>query len=661
MRSFGRASVFALCAFAAVSFAAEKNAVFYSNAGYEYLAKGEPVKAQIQFRSALRQNPSYKEAILGMAKADLALDAYRDAFDFFSKVLKLDAGNIEALTGMGFSYTGLGNYDRALEQFSEVVSKSESAIEAHYGIAYLYYIMNKNLWAKRKIETVLRMNPYHYETLLLAADIKREDGRFDEAEDYIRSAIEENKDAPEGYIRYAALLNDRYLKSGDNEDLSLALEQVKRALAIQPDNFKALNFLGYLNINENDYTAALGAFERARNVNADSAVLWYNIGLAYEKSGDKTKALEAFEKSRTKNMDDEINLSRLENFLVAGEFKIGSPLRISLSEKQYKTALLRAKEHFNDEYLFHLRRSLYLNPLLRDARELLMQHNFDEGYDNLYIEELKNLRNLFPDGDYASALNVAVMKRRDRVYHLSGYSMEDPERDVPRVVVLNFITPGGISYHPAAGEILADNITFALQQFGRMTTPTVPERRVMLSSIQSKPYKSIDDILTELADALHGNEGAGIDYLVYGEFREKGQALYIDYKIMDFKNGVILAEDSLYDREQDKLPRLSLRAARFIYDKIPYRGRVLKSDDDKIIVNLGLYDGLKAGDLLYVNSEHDAGVKGKYIIKKKILFKIEEADTVVSRAVAVDKDEAEKVQEEMAIFPLNKRRAVRIK
>jgi tetratricopeptide (TPR) repeat protein len=653
--------VLVLCLAAGSAFAAGKNAVFYNNAGYEYLAKGEPVKAQIQFRSALRQNPSYKEALLGMAKADLALDAWRDAFDFFTKVIKLDADNIDAMTGMGFAYIGLANYDRALEQFTDVIKKSENAIEAHYGTAYLYYIMNKNLWATRKIATILRMNPYHYETLLLAGDIKREEGRFEEAEEFIQTALDDKKDNPEGYIRYAALLNERYLAKGDADDLSAAIEQIRRALAIQGDNFKALNYLGYLHINENRYDAALDAFEKARLVNPDSAVLSYDIGLAYEKKGDRAKALEAFEKARAKNLDDEVNLCRLENFLVAGEFKIGSPLRISLSEQHYKTALLRSKEHLGDGYLYHLRRALYLNPLLREARERFLQYNFDEGYDNLYIDELKNLQKLFPNGDYGNALNVAVMKRRNRVYHEAGYSMEEPPRDVPNVVVLNFVTPGGISYHPAAGEIIADNITFSIQQFGRMATPTVPERRELLASVQDRPYKSVDDILTELADKLQKKNDAHIDYIVYGEFREKGQALYLDYKLMDFKTGVIIAQDTLYDREKDKLARLALRAARFIYDKVPYKGRVLSIDDDKAVVNLGLYDGLKAGDILYVDSEHDAGVKGKYIIKKKILFKIDEADTVVSRISAVDKDEAEKVREEMAVFPLSKRRAVKIR
>jgi hypothetical protein len=130
---------------------------------------------------------------------------------------------------------------------------------------------------------------------------------------------------------------------------------------------------------------------------------------------------------------------------------------------------------------------------------------------------------------------------------------------------------------------------------------------------------------------------------------------------MDFKTGVIIAGDELYDREKDKVARLSLRAARQIYDKIPYKGRVLSENNGEIIVNLGLYDGLRAGDVLYSNDEYDAGAKGKYSIKRKMLYKIVEADTIVSKVSAIDPDDAGKVREGIDVYPLLKRRAVMVK
>jgi tetratricopeptide (TPR) repeat protein len=639
--------------------AAEKNAQGYNTAGYEYLSRGEPFKAIVQFKSALRQNPSYKESLLGMGHAYLATEAYREAFDFYSKVLKIESENSDAAAGIGSAYIGLGNYERALAQFTEILKKSSDNIEAHYEMAYLYYLMNKNLWAKRKLDTVFKINPFHYKGLLLMADVKNSEGRFDEAEEFIKKAQDEQPNNPEAYVRYAMLLNGLYMRKGDDDLLSDAVDQIKRALAMRPDYFSGLNSLGYLYVNEQNYKGALDSFERAKQLDPGNALLYYNIGLAYERQGDLAKALDHFETARNKNMDDEILLSRLEHFLVTNEFKIGSPMRVQLSENHYKTAGYRKKDHLGDEYLFHLRRSLYLNPLLRQAREDLMQYNLDEGYDNLYIEELKNLQKLFPDGDYADKLSVAVMKRRNRVYHLAGFSMEEPPRDVPNILVLDFLTPAGMSLHPATGEVIADNITFALQQFGRMSSGSVSERRAIVKQLRLKPYLPVDEVLVALADM--NKSGTPIDYIVYGEYQERGQALSYSYKVMDFKTGVIIFEDELYDRNRDKLTRLSIRTARKIYDKIPYKGRVLKSDDKEIIVNLGSFDGLKSGDILFANEEFDVGAKGKYSLKRKMTMKIEEADTIVSRAVAVDPDDMQKIREGVEVFPLLKKRSQRIK
>ncbi|HNX59236.1 MAG TPA: hypothetical protein PKK43_09045, partial [Spirochaetota bacterium] len=354
---------------------------------------------------------------------------------------------------------------------------------------------------------------------------------------------------------------------------------------------------------------------------------------------------------------DEILLSRLEHFLVTNEFKVGSPLRVQLAESHFKTAHYRKKVHLGDEYLFHLRRALYLNPLLRDAREEIMQYDFEEGYDNLYIEELKNLQKLYPDGDYDDKLNIAVMKRRNRVYHLAGFSLEEPPRDVPNVLVLDFQTPSGISPHPATGEIIADNLTFALQQFGRMSVPSVADRRAIVKDIRTKPYLPVDDMLVALADVQKENP---VDYIVYGDFMERGQTISFKYRLMNFSNGVIISEGEVYDRDPEKLPRMALQAARKIYEKIPFKGRILKGTDEELIINLGSYDGLKSGDVLYADDTYDVGVKGKYTLKRKMLMKVDEADTIVSRVKAVDQDDMVKLHEGVEVYPLARRRAKRV-
>lgn len=638
----------------------DKTPQTYNKAGYEYLEQGEPFKAITQFQSALRKNPAYKESLVGISRAYLSLDEYREALGYFNKILKLDAENIEAMTGIGFCEIGFGRYDSALEQFTAVLKKSEGNIDAHYGTARLYYIMNKPLWARRKISTIFKLNPFHYKTLLLAAELKSAEGRFSEAEDFIKKALDERPRDPEAYVKYAQLLNAEFIRKGDTGMLSDALENIRRALALRSDNFSALNTLGYLYINERNYKGALDAFERARRLDEANPVLLYNAGLAHEKAGDAETAAAQYEQAIRKRSDDEFIVARLENFAGSGAFKVGHPLRVNLAEKRYKNFIRRRKDHLNDEYLYDLRSAIFLNPLLKEAREELMRYNQDEGYDNLYISELKNLIKIFPDGDYNEELSVAIMKRRNRVYHLAGYSLEEPPRDVPRVMVLDFVSPGGITVHPEAGEIIADSVSFALGQFGRMETIPFAERREIMTKLDGRQYYPMDELLTRLSD-LSRDQKINADYVIYGEFIERGDALLLEYKLMNLKGGVVISEDSLYDREAGKLARSSLRIARRVYDKIPYKGRLLKIDDNSIIVNIGSYDGLKAGDEIYINDERDVGVKGKYTIKKKILFKIDSADTVISKATVADPEEMYRVRDEAEVFPLLKRRAVMVK
>lgn len=643
-------------------FGVEKTAQTSYEMGMAALERGEPFKATVMFQAALRKNPSYLEARVALGNAFVVLESYPEAFEQYTKALKLSSDNIESKLGIAFCNTGLGRYESALSAFEEIIHNDPSQIEAHYGMAYIYYLMNRNLWAKRKIEFVFRLNPYHFRSLLLLADIKSSEGHLDEAEDLIKRALDEKPEDPEGYTRYAMLLNALYIKNGDTGYLEDAMQQVKRALAIRPEYFHALELLGYISVNEGNYPAAIEAFSLAQSGVGKSPAILHNLGYVCERSGDLAKAVEYYEKAYEGARSDEILLARLENFLVSGEFKVGSPLRIQLGELHYKKAERREREHLDDEYLYNLRRALYLNPLMREAREKLMSYLRDEGYDNLYISELKNLQKLFPEADYGESLNVAVMNRRNRLYNLAGFSLEDPVRDVPHVLILDFISPGVYSLHPDAGEVLADTLSFTLGQFGRMSVSSVAERRRVRDSFRLKEYIPVDELLTAFADNMPVTEdGTPYRYVVYGEYTERGQAIYFNYHLLDIANGAVVFEDSVYDKGNDKIVSLALRAARKIYNAVPYWGRVLSFDERSIVINLGLYDGLKKGDSFFIIDEHDAGVVGKYSIKRKMLFTVEESDTVVSRLIPVDEQDLGNMYEDLLVYPLEKRRAKRIK
>ena len=106
------------------------------------------------------------------------------------------------------------------------------------------------------------------------------------------------------------------------------------------------------------------------------------------------------------------------------------------------------------------------------------------------------------------------------------------------------------------------------------------------------------DNLEAIGDMFPDGGERAPGFVVFGGYREGEGFIAAQYRIMDFKTGVVIDEFTLSESGRESLARLSLRAAKRIYGAIPYEGRILKIDEKGVIVNLGSFDGLSAGDVL---------------------------------------------------------------
>ncbi len=640
-------------------YAAEKNAIFYNTQGWEQLARGDTYRAVVSFRNALNRNPRYREALLGLGKCCLAAEAFDESMKLFNDVLRVDGGNIDAVVGMGFAMTGLGRYNDALKYFDDAVNKSEDNLDAKYGMAKIYHLMGRRIWAKRKIEAILRVNPYHYDSLLLMADIKSDEGRLDDAKKFIEKAIESNRELPEGYIRSGIILYRFYLKKNDFDYCEDAIEEFNRALSIQPENFAANRYMGFIALSRKKYDDARAYFQKSLAAFPGNGVALYNLGLACDMAGDNESALRYYVKAVEAMPSDEIAQSKLEDFLVFNNYKTGHPLRVSYGARHYEKALKRKKENLIDETILNLKRSLYLNPLKREPRELLSDYYRTMDYYRFYIDEMKDLMSMNPEEGYQDQLNIAIIKRRDRLYYRAGFE-DAPRRDVPVVLVLDLWNDGENIAHPDVGVVLGNYLTFALGQFGRQAPIGIKERRELTSQIRSGDYY-LGDTLETLQNMARDEKIKKLDYIIYGACREKGGLLSAQYKIMNLQKGIVIDEFELEEAGKDAVSRLSLRAAWRIYGAIPYEARILKIDDDKIYVNIGLFDGVKPGDFVVTYKYDDRPGAERTNLKRKLVFTVDEADTLVSSAKPMVENDLNSIDVNDAIYPLKKRRAKMIK
>jgi len=653
-----------------------QNALSLNKEGWNFYNRTEYDRALYSFLTSIRMNPRYTDSLLGAGKTYYQLGIHDRALEMFLNVLKLDANSVDALNGVGMVLSDTGRFSEAISYFEKAYSVSGSSIESQYGLAYVYYRMDKKVWAKRKLENIFRSNPYHFESLLLMADIKTEERRLKDARAYIEKAIDSNSQSPVGYARYGRILFKNYIIENDADSLVDARESYAKALAIAPDNYNANFDMGLIELYELDnimYENALSGspdgnsvqqktgpaidyISRAIRINKNRNAL-YSYSLAHEMAGDKTGSLETMLDIYSKNPSDAVLREKIEDFLVLNEYKSAYPARVMLSSENIELSQAAKRETLHSMVIYYLRRALLMNPLNSDVREQLINYYSILDYNSIMIDEMKSLLRQYPGFKYQDMLNLAIMKRRDRLYYREGYSNDEVPRDVPSVLVMNLDTAGKISAHPDAGKIMARGITFAMRQYGRMKTADLFERESAAGALKTNGdnlFRSIKSVRE-----FYEKDNRKIDFIIIGEISEVDDYLNITCRVMDLNRDFIIGEFTDSRKGKENLAKLAINTAEKLYGIIPYSGHVLKIKETGILVNLGLFDGIQAGSQLVIFRDSRSRATNDSMRYAELLT-VKESDTFICYAEPDRPDLINEIDSTFSVYPLQNRRARRI-
>lgn len=624
----------------------EKNAVYYNKEGWNYLKKRDSVKALASFKAAVAQNNNYKDALSGLGYTYLLRGGEREAYAIFKDLEKKYPKDVEVLNGMGNALSGLSHYDDALAAYQRALDIDSDNVDALYGKALVYHRMGKRVFAERTIEFVFHLNPYHYDTLILAGRIKYGQMRLDEAEHYIKKAIDVRLEYPEAYIESAKLLIIRYNQSENPAFLNDAEDELGKAMAIDPETPEPLKMLGIIKMIEGDFLAAQEYLVKANQLDSENYSISYNLAIAYEKLADLDNAEKKLTEVLELFPDDPMTIFKLEKYLVDHDYAFGNPLRNNYAKQHFKLFVSNSSKNLTDYGMMHLRLSLYLDPSGERARLRKAEYYQARDFNRLYIDELKHLQKISPTSQNREKLNVEVIKRRERLYSREGYALEVPPRSVARVFVVPF-SAGAESYtYFDAGEVFSENLNFALQQFGRMDVINGIEREALLQKLGG---------VTNVSLAINRLSGEDIDYLITGNFDYRMQSVDASYMLADFATGAKVYEKSIYENGKDLLNRVNFRAASYIFDNIELQGKVLKVDENSALVNIGSYDGLETDNFLYAEDRFSENSR-----KRKIILKVTETDTYLSKVSFVNPQDYHRVSENTPVFYLERKRAQKI-
>jgi len=136
-----------------------------------------------------------------------------------------------------------------------------------------------------------KKSPGHYRGFTNLGISYLQTGAYDGAEEAFEKALQLAPPYPTEIYGNLGLLR---LERGD---LSRAREDLNRALALNRNNYVALDLLGTVSRRENKGKQAIGWYQKAIEINPRYASAYYNLGTLYNEMGDTEKALKALQEA----------------------------------------------------------------------------------------------------------------------------------------------------------------------------------------------------------------------------------------------------------------------------------------------------------------------------------------------------------------------------
>ncbi|HNR88681.1 MAG TPA: tetratricopeptide repeat protein [Spirochaetota bacterium] len=268
---------------------------------YELLRRDDRALASI--KKSLENNPGAVAAHVALAKLSLrkhkkrvALSEYftagillykakqySDARTYLTKSLALDDGIPETYIYLGKISEETGNRSLAIVHYKKANQlQPRSDIYSHLG--YLYSQRNDFAESMRNFDRAIAMEPKNPKSYFIKGIVLSDRKDYPRAEQEFRTAV--SLDGNDTYYFYLATVQEKQRK------LDEAMDSLRRALAVNAENPRACNYLGYLYADNNmRLDESIDLIRRALKHEPRNGAYLDSLGWAYYRKGDYQRAL----------------------------------------------------------------------------------------------------------------------------------------------------------------------------------------------------------------------------------------------------------------------------------------------------------------------------------------------------------------------------------
>ena len=421
-------------------------------------AIGKAEEAFRKYEAALQKKPDFVEALTAEGMVWISRNDKAKARERFDTAMKTPGDKSSAAEdeAIGELALALGEKDQALTVYSRALQKDPDDPSAHAGLGKALAAQGKLPEARKEMETALQSVDndaslyYEYGSLLWrlndpdgALEALRKAVKLDSKDSRYRARlgavlVEKGEfSEAEAQLHQAVLLNDRYgealfylARALTNRDKAAAIDTMKKAVELEPDNADYLYWLGliyeggqqvqdaidaytkaiarnptltdaheHLGQNlmvENRFDEAVTAFKKAADIDPKRPRLWAEVGDAEQQAGDVDGAVRDFQRALSQD-----------STLTGVWTKLG----IAYKDKDCKGCRTKA--------LDALRRATHEDPTDAAAHHELGYMLKDDGKRKEAIAEFKRYLELRPDAGDAPTV-------QDDIYYLQEESRRSP-------------------------------------------------------------------------------------------------------------------------------------------------------------------------------------------------------------------------------------------
>ncbi len=302
---------------------ARSSALSHYITGLIYNRRGEQKDSIREFRKALKTDPQNAFIHMKLAVCYMGEEDYPSAIGELQSAAKLRPEMAEPHALLSLVYYLLEEPDKAIQEYESALTAAaetkpgDARISGSLGRLYLY--RGKLEQAEQVFRRIINLSPASWEAHFYLGDIRYRLGDKKGAEAELIKTIALNGDCHQAlnYLGYMYLEENRNLRESE--------AMIKKAVSLAPENGAYADSLGWLYFKKGMIKEAGRELKRAASLLNDPVILDH-LGDFYLKSGDKDKAAQEWRESLRLDPEQAEVKAKLENLSGQAE-KNGEPVK----------------------------------------------------------------------------------------------------------------------------------------------------------------------------------------------------------------------------------------------------------------------------------------------------------------------------------------------